>query len=373
MVKKKYSAVGVYVSAGGPTIGVSNHLNVLAHYTDGQFGYDTRQENFPNIREFTDPDHWPTASVDYMYCAPPCAPFSSLGKRGVNWENDPKIKKAYQALHHGLEVQPKIWMQESVPNFYKKATSFIEEAEEAWTSLGYQVTHFITGGILHGVPQRRIRWHMFASKVKLVFPDELGPRVLTMREAYRVYGPPSKKNTEQMPSNARVDALQKWAPNGCKYRDVYTHLTGIQDNEVGLYAGVPHFSLRRGEWDRSVPTLVGTPRVYMPSPEQRLYSLAEGMVMCAYPRDFHFVAKNVRDAYDQLAKGIMPPLGDYLGKVARASLDEGIRIRKPKAPEVVDWSHAARSATRGSDKPIPKMPPKLFGIKSKWLVRKRDE
>jgi site-specific DNA-cytosine methylase len=244
-------------------------------------------------------------------------------------------------------------------------------AEKQWMDLGYQVTHFLTGGILHGVPQRRLRWHMFAHKVKLVFPDNRGPVVRTMRDAFDKYGLP-KERYGQAPGSPRIEPLQRYAQNGCKYRDVYTFLTGIQDSEVGLYAGVPHYSLRRGEWDRSVPTLVGTPRVYMPKPEKRLYSVGEGLVMCGYPKRFELVARNTRDAYDQIAKGILPPLARYLGSIAKESLEQGIKIRKPHEPEIVDWTHEARSMDRLNPR-IPKMPERLWGIHKEWLVRKRDE
>jgi len=370
--KKLYSAAGVYVSAGGPTLGIQKNFQVEAHYTDGGFGRATRLHNFPNTVELGNPEVWDYTPFDFMYCAPPCAAFSSLGGRGIDWENNPKIQKAYQALELGLASKPKIWMMESVTGFYRRGRSFIDMATDRWMDEGYQITHFLTGGILHGVPQRRIRWHMFASKVEMVFPDDRGKPVLTMRDAFKAYGPP-EEGLGQAKSNDRISPLQKFAPDGCKYRDVYTHLTGINDSDVGLYSGVPHYSLRRGEWNRSVPTLVGTPRVYMPKPQKRLYSVGEGLVMCGYPRSFEIVGRNVRDSYDQIAKGILPPLATYLGKVARSSLEEGIRIKKPKEPVIVDWSSDARALARKVDPPIPRLPQKLFGIHKDWLVQKRDE
>lgn len=371
--QKRLSAAGVYVSAGGPTLGIQKNFEIVAHYTDGLFGKSTREHNWPRVYEDTDPGEWETdSSIDFMYCAPPCAAFSSLGGRGIDWESNPKIQKAYQALELGLESKPKIWMMESVTGFYRRGRSFIEMAEERWMEAGYQITHFITGGILHGVPQRRIRWHMFASRVEMQFPKDRGKQVLTMRDAFKVYGPP-KQGLGQAPTNDKIKKLQRYAPDGCKYRDVFTHLVGIHDSEVGLYSGVPHYSLRRGEWDRSVPTLVGTPRVYMPKPETRLYSVGEGLVMCGYPKSFDIVGRNVRDSYDQIAKGILPPLAEYLGKVARLSLEENVRIRKPKEPRVVDWSGDARALARQVDPPIPKMHMKYWGVYNNWLVRKRDE
>jgi hypothetical protein len=94
--------------------------------------------------------------------------------------------------------------------------------------------------------------------------------------------------------------------------------------------------------------------------------------MCGYPRNFELVPRNVRDAYDQIAKGILPPLGDYLGRVAKASLEEGIRVKKPKEPAVIDFTDDARRLGR-EDPRIPKMDQKYWGIHREWLVRKRDE
>lgn len=368
-MKKKYEAIGLWVSSGAPTIGVERELNVIAHFSDGKFGYETRQENWPKMREWTEPDIWPMhkyENIDFMYCAPPCAPFSKLGKRGTDWEKDEKIKKADACLTAGLIAQPKIWLMESVPAFYTKGQGWWQDAEQKWLSRGYSVTYFTTGSVLHGAPQIRLRWHMIAHKVELVFPDpQYGPR--TLREGLKFYG--VERDSLQAKHPPKLGPLYRHTPVGGRFRTTFMWMAGIREpDDRGLFRGIPGMAYRRLRWDASVPVITGSPRQFMPE-EPRLYSVGEGKAICGFPHDFRLVG-SAKEQYALVGRCIMPPVAEYLGKMARLSLEQGKRLRGPRT-YVVDHSPLAYTERRKNEL-IAKMPQKLWDTKPEWRVEKND-
>ena len=79
---KKLNAVGSYIFAGGFTLGVSKHFNVLAHLEDGAYGVSSARKNFPKLPIHTDPSTWPlkklAGTADLVYGNPLCAAWSDL-------------------------------------------------------------------------------------------------------------------------------------------------------------------------------------------------------------------------------------------------------------------------------------------------------
>jgi site-specific DNA-cytosine methylase len=116
-----YEAVGVYIFAGGFTIGMSDTFNIRGHLEDGMFGVPTFKANFPRVPVWTNPDRWPVAKfqgIDVVYGNPPCAPWSPVGRSmrhgSENWRTDANVDCARRLIEYGLKVQPTIWVMESV-------------------------------------------------------------------------------------------------------------------------------------------------------------------------------------------------------------------------------------------------------------------
>lgn len=71
----KPTAVGCYIFAGGFTLGVKTHFDVLAHLEADAYGVATARRNFPRLPIHVGPDNWPTRDfhgVDFVYGNPPC-------------------------------------------------------------------------------------------------------------------------------------------------------------------------------------------------------------------------------------------------------------------------------------------------------------
>lgn len=367
--KDQLSAIGLYVSAGGFSAGIARHFRIDAHLTDGDFGRATLEHNFPKTPHHYPYADWPIERLaalepDLMYCAPPCAPWSRSGGMGRKIDTDPRVEKVGHVLEAGLQIQPKIWVMESVCQMYERTPDFVQNLTDAWMEKGYSVTHFLTNYVLHGTPQNRDRYHFIAHKVELEFPD-LSPTHVTVAD---VLSPDDPEPPEELVVKDGVSKRWEWilpyTPPGWRMRNAYRQLAGLpkgRERQTGRTRGGPPFMLARLRWDAPSLTLVSLPRRFHPK-GHRYLTVREGMAVCGfneYP-EFEFVGKNPLDEFKQIAKGVLPPLGDYLGDLAARSLRNPVYLDEP-VEEVIDFRMQAKAILR----PIPRMgpfPAEHFGI-----------
>lgn len=375
---KKFTAVGVYTSAGGFSRGMQDGgAKLIAHLHDGDFGYETLLANFPKVDTFAPYSEWPldrlsVVEPDVMFCAPPCAPWSMGGGKGKKLDSDPRVEKFGHALQAGLTVKPRIWVMESVVNF-SKSTELIKMLEETWTQRGYAITHFFSNYLLHGVPQNRNRYHFIASRVPLYRGI---PREIDYDDRLPVAG-------DFLPS----DAQEKWelitdntykkfdpiirahCPPGHRLRKVYRALAGLEDGEPGG----PSFNYYRLRQDYPASTMLAKPRIIHPN-GKRLINVREGMALAGYPPDFKLVGSTEEKKYNQLGKGVLPPMGWYLAQIFRVSLDtpKNFKIGDVPASEVIDWRDEAHQLLRQKPKPYP-FPKEKFGSMRELRSWRRPE
>jgi site-specific DNA-cytosine methylase len=363
MPAKKFTAVGVYTSAGGFSEGMKRGgANLIAHLHDGEFGYESLQLNFPRVPTFTDyEEDWPLDRLrveepDVMFCAPPCAPWSMSGGRGQNVEADPRAAKVGHALQAGFRVRPKVWVMESVVNF-TKGTEFLEKMVAAWNSHGYQVTHFFSNYLLHGIPQNRNRYHFIAHRVPLAGPRAVLGAFPSKLPVVSDVLPPAKQLASELITD---NTFKKFAPiiadhvpPGHRLRKVYRALAGLQDGEPGG----PSFNYYRLRSDYPASTMLGKPRIIHPN-GKRLLNVREGKALAGYPEAYKLAGKTEEKKYNELGKGALPPMGEFLARWFAASF----AIEKPRlrallqdhsGEETVDWRPVAQALLRQRAKAIP--------------------
>ena len=170
-------ALGTYIFAGGFTLGVSKHFDVEAHFESKPGLYKkTFKANFPDIPVYEGEDDWPRKKfknkIDFVYCNPPCAPWSNLGgaQKGAGaWRDDPRIKCWRDSFNLLKELNPKAIAIESVPRVYSKngGRPMIMELTKEANELGYQVTHLLIDGGFTGLNHSRKRFFFIATKYNL--------------------------------------------------------------------------------------------------------------------------------------------------------------------------------------------------------------
>jgi site-specific DNA-cytosine methylase len=353
------TAVGAYVSAGGFSHGVrAAGVKIYAHLTDGEFGRATLEHNFPDVPNFTDYDEWPFGMLealepDLFFCAPPCAPWSRSGGRGLQIETDPRVKKVGHVIEAGLQIKPKIWIMESVPQMPEWTPEFTHKIEATWLEHGYSVTHFYSNTLLHNTPQNRPRYHMIAHKYQLVFP-ELNVGAITTSDVLADMPKPKKREIIHTRDIDRYGWILPYTPQGARLRQAYRHLAGMplgSENRTGKIGGPP-FMLARLRWNAPCLTLVSAPRRFHPL-EDRYLTLAEGLAVCGFNDfpGFEWVGDSEEEKFGQIAKGVLPALGNYLARLATQSVREGELLDDPHV-EVVDFRPMANAIMRR----IPKRP-----------------
>lgn len=336
MSKKKFTAVGCYIFAGGFTLGVQKHFEVLCHLEDGTFGVETANLNFPMMEIFTDLDEWPLKElrdqVDFVYCNPPCAPWSATGastRKGTQqWKTDPRVACVHNAFNVLRKVRPRIWVWESVTPAFTRGWELVESLTKKAQRMGYSVTYFLTDAQLHGLPQRRQRFHLIIHDVKIKFTKPTG-NVVSVGEALR-----KMKRETIYPCKKSTLRLIKKTKQGEGLRKTFDRLNPDPVlNKKGEVKGRPVWMNFRLRAHLPSSTLIGACHAVHPT-EDRFLTPEEHATLCGYPQTFGFVG-DPRTWYKQAAQAVTEPMGDYLGQIMRRALLKNVST--DRQVEMIDF------------------------------------
>lgn len=166
---KTYKVVDLFAGAGGLSVGFdqAGFHSVWASDFDKD-SCDTYKTNFPDttvihedILKLTDDKILKLSKegVDIVIGGPPCQGFSQLGKR---LDNDPRNQLWRQFLRVVELLSPKVWIIENVPQLLKSAE--FTAIQETAKRLGYHLEHKVLNAADYGVPQKRQRAVILATK-----------------------------------------------------------------------------------------------------------------------------------------------------------------------------------------------------------------
>jgi len=323
------TAAGTYIFAGGFTLGVERHFNVLAHFEDGDYGASTARANWPQMPVYVDRAAWPVGEycgrVDFLYANPPCAIFSPIGvtpKRGREaWKTDPRTAcwgKAF-ALFEGLEARA--FAHESVPRAYTLGRSLVDDFTRRALALGYSVTHIFTNARWHGLPQARKRFLFVAHRAARLVVVPIERVDVTVRDVFKQvreagYHCPLKQRNV-------IDALKR-SPVGGSLSQAWMKMHPRWDkmrNKKGEVHGRPSFMDGRLPWDGVMGAYTGGHHYYHPTKDRRL-GINEAKAVCGYPQAFKFGDPREKEWDSLLARAVMPPVGEFIARCVAATLLE---------------------------------------------------
>ncbi len=332
--KKTFTAVGAYIFAGGFTLGVRRAgFRVLAHLEDGSFGIASALANAPGLAVHTDPGSWPTerlAGVDFVYCNPPCSVFSLAGysprhgsgnAQSDKWRSDPLTGCFRRAIGLAASVRPRVLAIESVQQAFTRGHDLMWDAAREFLSLGYSVDFVTLDAQNVGLPQRRRRAFLVATRVEVDWKVDRDSPSATVRDAIGSLRDSPRELSKMSDFYRR--SLERTLP-GEELRAGFARVTDGREPELnkrGHVVGRPAFVYRRLAWDEPAPTLLGGPRYFHPD-EDRHVSVREFQVLCGYPPDYRFVG-TVDEKFAQIAKAVTPTVGEWLGLSVRRALERG--------------------------------------------------
>lgn len=335
------NAAGCHIFAGGFTLGVVQHFDVLAHFeAEAAYGADIVEANRDWLGDFpihTNPPWEAEAramrgNCPFVYANPPCAPFSQNNSRssqpGASLA-DPRVECIDQAFGLLKFIEPEVFVFESVTGILKKGWPILEALTNEAVDLGYSVTHLLHNTMWHGSYQSRRRYFFVAHRDELQFADmEDTPKTLAMALA-EVQGPltvPPCRETFEMFKH--VDKVAQGKSLGDVWAELNPDPEKWERNARGQVKGRPAFSgWRRPHLNKPSYACVGYNFIH--PTENRMMSYEEYQVAGDFPQDYR-IPKN-GSLWSLVARGVSPEMGAWMAKTAKATIETA----KPQPQRVV--------------------------------------
>lgn len=269
-------------------------------------------------------------------CAP-CQPFSTHTlkyKKSIGSGKDERWFLINDFLRLIRDVKPDIVSMENVPNLAEQEIfhSFVRRLRRA----GYSVTHSVVYCPDYGIPQKRNRLVLLASrhgKISIIKPTCQPEHYHTVRDAIGTLTPITAGQCYQGDNLHRASKLSTLnlkrikasKPGGTWHEWDEALLCDCHKRESGkTYASV----YSRMEWDKPSPTITtefynfGTGRFGHPE-QDRALSLREGALLQTFPLDYEFLPEGFI-SYKQAGKMIGNAVPVALGKAIGQSIIQHI-------------------------------------------------
>lgn len=262
-------------------------------------------------------------------CAP-CQPFSSLS---YSLTKDRKKSDKWPLLNHFSrlvsEVKPDLVTMENVPQLSKE--DIFQDFLKLLISEGYHVFYEVVNAEKYGLPQRRRRLVLLASKlgdIRLLTPEELNISRKTVKDV--IYDLPKINAGEKDPndmlhfaralSDINLRRMKASRPGGT-WKDwpeslrLECHKKASGNTYTSVYG--------RMEWDKPSSTITtqsthfGTGRYGHPE-QHRSITLREAAILQSFPKDYKFIEKEEDFSFKKLGlmigNAVPVDLGYAIGK-----------------------------------------------------------
>lgn len=358
------ACVDLFCGAGGLTHGLMNAgVRVVAGVDSDEacrYPYASNHEGVAfhasdvAMLKASDIEEWfGDARVRVLAGCAPCQPFSSYSQRYETVGTE-----RWSLLNHFArlvkEVEPDIVTMENVPTV-KKHTVF-HEFVATLVSQGYVVWHSVIDCAKFGLPQRRRRTVLLASRhgeIKLREPNTSEGRTVedvlkglpVLRHGASDADDPLHAASRLSPLN--YERIQASKPGGT-WRDwpddlvAKCHRKRTGKSYPGVYG--------RMKWNEPAPTLTtqffgfGSGRFGHPS-QARGLSLREGAILQGFPRDYSFVPGGQRVQFKLLGRLIGNAVPVELGRAIGESIIEHVKKHVGHSPPSAN-DHGGRNGRK---------------------------
>lgn len=339
--------VDLFCGVGGLTHGLKKAgLNVVAGIDNDsscRYAYEVN-----NLAEFIEADvsEYPASEIEKLYggaaikilvgCAP-CQTFSkqmNKYRKSIDVETDKRWNLLKSFALYIREVKPDIVSMENVPELCKYEV--FEEFKQNLKDWGYSVSYQVVDCSKYGLPQKRKRLVLLASKygdINLISPDSKHiKKRLTVWDAIADLPPIQHGQTHHNDPLHRCAGLTpinlkriKQSVPGGTWRDWDPSLLpNCYRRDTGkTYSSV----YGRMKWDAPSPTMTtqfysfGTGRFGHPE-QDRALSLREGALLQTFPKDYKFFKDSENIATGTISRHIGNAVPVDLGKIIGISINE---------------------------------------------------
>lgn len=270
-------------------------------------------------------------------CAP-CQPFSSYSFK-VKTKDEKKVNLLYSFSRIIKEVKPTIISMENVPQLidFNKSSIFQDFCNEL-DAMGYNYSYSIVYCPDYGIPQRRKRLVLLASKlgeIHIIPKTHTPNQYVTVRDVISSLPPigsgeisiedPLHRARKLSPLNIKRIHITK---EGGSWRDWPEELVlDCFKKESGRSYGSVYGRMR---WDTPAPTMTtqctGLGNGRFGHPEQdRAISLREAAIFQTFPNDYQFAENNIIDNPSVVCRHIGNAVPPMLGKTIAKSIKEHLK------------------------------------------------
>lgn len=330
-------AIGCNIFAGGFTLGVAKHFKVLGHLEHDTYGANVIKLNMPHIPLYQGTDQWPTrrdiGQPHFIYSNPPCAVWSCAGAKcnaGSGWKNDPRVQRVYDSFNLIDRFRPNVWCWESVTQAFGKGRDLVDELHRRAARMGYSTTALLIDAQWLGVPQTRRRFFMITHNIELRW------QVPSFNERWRIdevlrHVKPVRALIPPMPESHT--ALIRHTQPGRRLTDAFNEMRSDRQLENivkrhGKMTGRPSFLHVRVRRDRPSPTIIGPTRWHWSQP--RPLAINELQVLCGFPTTWRWPDIHTHEMANLMARGVLPPVGEWLARQVKRSLQQPKHLRTPQ-------------------------------------------
>jgi DNA (cytosine-5)-methyltransferase 1 len=347
MSGRKYPlAIDLFCGAGGLTLGLRRaRFKVVAAVEIDPLAVETYRANFPGVKVWeTDIRKLTVAEVKrtldlrsgelaLLAGCPPCQGFSALrsrnGSRAVKDDRNDLVLE-FERFVRGL--RPKAILLENVPGLVTDRR--LRRLERTLRSLGYSVAVRVLDAARHGVPQRRRRMILTASRYgPVASADEVSER-LSVRSAIGSLPRPGQSGDElhdlEERRDPRIARLIARVPRDGGSR----HDLG-QRAQLKCHQGFDGFNdiYGRMAWAEVAPTITSgcvnpsKGRFLHPS-QNRAITLREAALLQGFPADYFFSLRRGKFAAAEMIGNALPP--EFVKRQAvkiREHLNEAANVR----------------------------------------------
>ncbi|RLC08226.1 MAG: hypothetical protein DRI24_23685 [Deltaproteobacteria bacterium] len=339
------SVIAYLPYAGGFTLGMKRagiETDMMFH--DG-YAEKTFAANFPDTKRVKIDFDWPKREgVKIMYGNPPCAAWSSIGKR--QGAKDPRVADTRRWTKLVDFYQPKIMVTESV----LQAEGFMDE----WliprlNERGYATTKWLHNGLFYGLPQSRRRLFIIGHRVP--FQPEEPDRTATVltKNAFNgidIISNPELNDLMTAPTiRKELDPFLSQIKPGEKLRRAYERLILIPQhgrdesnwprNARGHVIGRPGFGALRLDPDRPAGSFPGIYPMVHPTEDRWLQINEVKIGLCQYGSEYVFTPRGNGDIAKEMARAVMPAMGEAMGRAILASRS----LNRPFIVENKEYGH----------------------------------
>lgn len=339
--KNKFKAIDFFSGAGGLTYGLKTAgIDVIAGIDNDdecRFTFEKNNKGAIFLKrdiakyspEELERDLTIKKKDDYMIFAG-CAPCQFWSIIRTSKEKSKKTKNLILDFQKFVEYfEPGFVVVENVPGISSKRESPMGNFIVALKSLGYNVACGITDMSLYGVPQKRRRFTLLASRVSSISLPKPNGKKVTVRDVLgtkngfaKIEAGTTDKtkflHTAAGLSKKNIERLRMTKKDGGD-RSAWQNKTKYQ---LACYASGEkkfHDTYGRMWWDKPAPTIttkffsISNGRFAHPE-ENRAISLREGATLQTFPKTYEFIGTSMASIAKMIGNAVPPVFAKIIGE-----------------------------------------------------------